>query len=185
MSPLSLISSSEEETRALGRALGRSFSDNNHHPPSPPGPTVLLDGDLGTGKTVLVRGLGDGLGVRSGVRSPSFTLINEYPARDGLLLAHADLYRLEAGEAVDALGLEEYADDPKVILVVEWPDRWALQPREDVLRVAFEALDETRRALTLHAAGPAAEAAALASLRMAACGEWGALEEGEGDGGGR
>ena len=85
MTTLTLRSSSEGATRNLGRLLGRVLR---------PGVTVLLRGDLGAGKTVLVRGVGDELGAK-GVRSPSFTLVNEYRT-PGLLLVHADLYRLDA-----------------------------------------------------------------------------------------
>lgn len=144
MMALTLRSSSEGATRNLGRLLGRVLR---------PGVTVLLRGDLGAGKTVLVRGVGDALGAK-GVRSPSFTLINEYRT-PGLLLVHADLYRLDAGSA-DALGLEEYAGLPDAALLVEWPDRWSFPPREDVLDVRIEALDEGSRRLSLSAAGAGA-----------------------------
>ncbi|MBR1672334.1 MAG: tRNA (adenosine(37)-N6)-threonylcarbamoyltransferase complex ATPase subunit type 1 TsaE [Fretibacterium sp.] len=133
--PFALLSPSEEATRALGRALGLALS---------PGAVVLLDGDLGTGKTILVRGVGDALGV-SGVRSPSFTLVNEYQAREGLLLVHADLYRLDAGGA-EALGLEDYLSLYDAALLVEWPGRWP-SPPEDALRIELRALDEGRRRL--------------------------------------
>lgn len=145
MMALTLRSSSEEATRKLGRLLGWVLR---------PGVTVLLRGDLGAGKTVLVRGVGDALGAK-GVRSPSFTLVNEYRT-PGLLLVHADLYRLDAAGA-DALGLEEYAGLPDAALLVEWPDRWSFPPREDVLDVRIEALDEGARRLSLSAAGTGAE----------------------------
>ena len=140
---LSLISVSEDSTRGIGRALGSNIM---------PGLTVLLYGDLGAGKTVLVRGIGDALGVGDRVRSPSFTLVNEYAA-DKLVLAHADLYRLEAPSDVDALGLEEYMVSPDTALLVEWPERWASPPENNVLKIEIRALDERQRALTFSPVG--------------------------------
>lgn len=159
MTALTLRSSSEGATRNLGRLLGRALR---------PGVAVLLRGDLGAGKTVLVRGVGDELGAK-GVRSPSFTLVNEYRT-PALLLVHADLYRLDAGGA-DALGLEEYAGLPDAALLVEWPDRWSFPPREDVLDVRIEALDEGTRRLSLSAAGAGAEGVlrALAEAARTGC----------------
>ena len=141
---LRIRSSSEEETLRLGRTLGASLV---------PGLTVLLSGELGTGKTVLVRGVGDALGVAR-VRSPSFTLVNEYRT-EKFLLAHADLYRLEPGGAGE-LGLEEYAGED-CVLFVEWPDRWKTPPG-DVLNVAIEAVGETERLFGISARGQKAEA---------------------------
>ncbi|MDR1377847.1 MAG: tRNA (adenosine(37)-N6)-threonylcarbamoyltransferase complex ATPase subunit type 1 TsaE [Synergistaceae bacterium] len=148
---------SEEGTLSLGRALGRALT---------PGMTILLSGDLGTGKTVLARGIGDTLGV-SRVRSPSFTLVNEYVTRK-CTVVHADLYRLEPGETAE-LGLEDYLDEggsgKKCLLLVEWPERWATPPEEDVLRVAIEAEDETKRGFLFSSQGERADAA-LRALRV-------------------
>ncbi|MDR2527524.1 MAG: tRNA (adenosine(37)-N6)-threonylcarbamoyltransferase complex ATPase subunit type 1 TsaE [Synergistaceae bacterium] len=126
-------SSSEEETLYLGRVLGRALL---------PGTTVLLFGELGTGKTALVRGVGEALGATR-VRSPSFTLVNEYRTQ-GLTLLHADLYRLESGE-VETLGLDEESEEPHV-LFVEWPDRWN-SPPQDALKIFIEADGEASRVL--------------------------------------
>ena len=136
------LTHSEEETRDLGRRLGANLTG---------GLCVLLYGDLGAGKTVLVRGVGEALGV-SGVRSPSFTLINEYETGSGLFVVHADLYRLDdAG----SLGLEEYGEDS--VLFVEWPERWKNPPVNDVLMVRFSALNESERLITVDAQGHKAE----------------------------
>lgn len=157
-----LLSHSEEATRALGGALGRALE---------PGMVVLLKGDLGTGKTVLVRGVGEALEA-SGVRSPSFTLVNEYRTKGGLLLVHADLYRLDEN-GVEGLDLEDYLALDGAALLVEWPDRWA-SPPEDALRVELRASDEhneSLRRLTLHPGGPCTEAAARSVLSAVRTGE--------------
>ncbi len=107
-----LISRSEEETRAAGESLASSLRS---------GDTVLLSGDLGMGKTVFARGVAAGLGVDPGqVRSPSFTLVNRYSGR--VPVYHIDLYRVEKLEDMDELGLEEILGGDGVA-VVEWAER--------------------------------------------------------------
>jgi tRNA threonylcarbamoyladenosine biosynthesis protein TsaE len=103
---------SAAETQGLGRELGRELA---------PDGVLLLSGDLGAGKTVLARGIGEALGIAPGeVQSPTFTLIREHQGSGGRLV-HADLYRL-APEDVAGLGLEELLAGPGV-KVVEWAER--------------------------------------------------------------
>jgi tRNA threonylcarbamoyladenosine biosynthesis protein TsaE len=106
------VTRTEEETRALGRDLAGELV---------PDGVLLLSGELGTGKTVLARGIGEGLGIDPReVQSPTFTLIREHRGSGGRLV-HVDLYRLEPAEAA-ALGLEELLAGPGV-KVVEWAER--------------------------------------------------------------
>jgi tRNA threonylcarbamoyladenosine biosynthesis protein TsaE len=113
-----LISRSPEETIRLGETWGREAR---------PGLVIGLTGELGAGKTQLVKGLARGLGITARVTSPSFALVNEY--RDGRLpLFHLDLYRLDTPEQIIAAGLEDYLLDPPGVTVVEWIERWA-QPQ--------------------------------------------------------
>lgn len=109
-----------EATRCLGMALGRSL---------PPGSVILLEGDLGAGKTSLVQGIGAGLGIKDSIDSPTFTLINEY--LDGRVpLYHLDLYRLEIRE-VETLNLEAYWEGiemPLGIVAIEWAERLQYKP---------------------------------------------------------
>ena len=119
---ISFRSDSEEETLCLGRKFGAALG---------PGAVALLSGELGAGKTVFVRGVGMALGATR-VRSPSFTLINEYRC-EKLTVVHADLYRLDdAGE----LCLDEYIDE-RAVLLVEWPERWE-NPPADAVKINFE-----------------------------------------------
>ena len=126
-------SHSEDDTRRIGREFAGTLTGGN---------VVLLFGDLGAGKTVFVRGVCGAFGI-TGVRSPTFTIINEYESSSGLLIVHADLYRLDP-DGVGAVGLDEYAGSDDVITFVEWPERWT-NPPEDSVRVYFSAVSESER----------------------------------------
>ena len=136
------ISHSENDTLKLGQELGKNIL---------PGVTVLLYGDLGTGKTVLVRGVGEALKI-SGVRSPSFTLINEYQSQTGIFLIHSDLYRLDENGA-SMLGLEEFSGASDSVLFIEWPERWKNLPVNDVIKIFLKSLNEFEREIKISASG--------------------------------
>lgn len=125
----SWITHSEAETRALGAVLALELA---------PEGVLLLSGDLGAGKTVLARGIAEGLGIDPDeVQSPTFSLIREHRvAGDARLrLLHADLYRLDPDETA-ALGLEELLAGPGV-KVVEWAERLPFpMPGATVLHLA-------------------------------------------------
>ncbi len=109
-----------EATRSLGIRLGKSL---------PAGSVILLEGDLGAGKTTLVQGIGEGLGITDAIASPTFTLINEYP-EGRLPLYHLDLYRLQPPE-VETLNLESYWEGIEVplgIVAIEWAERLPYLP---------------------------------------------------------
>src|SRR5437868_15312958 len=108
------ISHSPDETAALGEQWGRAAA---------PGWILGLTGDLGAGKTQLVKGLARGLGISAPIQSPTFALVNEY--KEGRLpLAHLDLYRLDTPEQIHGAGLDEYFVKPTGVVVVEWCERW-------------------------------------------------------------
>ena len=108
------------ETQRLGYLLGKHL---------PSGSTILLSGNLGTGKTTLVQGIGRGLGIDESIVSPTFTLINEYI--DGRLpLYHLDLYRLEPSQ-VNGIYPEMYWEGTEVdpgITAIEWWQRLVVKP---------------------------------------------------------
>jgi tRNA threonylcarbamoyladenosine biosynthesis protein TsaE len=110
---VTFISHSPSETESLGERWGRE---------APRGLVIGLSGDLGAGKTQLVKGIARGLGITARVHSPTFTLVNEY---DGgrLPLFHLDLYRLETPEQICSAGLEEFLR-PDVVAAIEWVERW-------------------------------------------------------------
>ncbi len=109
-----------EATRSLGITLGKFL---------PSGSVILLSGELGAGKTTLVQGIGEGLGITDSIVSPTFTLINEY-TEGRLPLYHLDLYRLQL-EEVEALNLESYWEGmemPLGIVAIEWAERLQYLP---------------------------------------------------------
>ena len=100
-----------EDTFALGQALGQMAA---------PGEIYTLDGDLGTGKTVLTQGLAAGLGITEHVNSPTFTIVQEYEG-GRLPLYHFDVYRIGNVEEMDEIGYEDYFYGNGVCLI-EWAD---------------------------------------------------------------
>jgi len=106
------ISHSPAATEALGEQWGRTAG---------PGWVFGLSGDLGAGKTQLVRGIARGLGITARVHSPTFTLVNHYPG-GRLPLFHLDLYRLETPAQIHSAGLDEFLQ-PDGVTVIEWAER--------------------------------------------------------------
>jgi tRNA threonylcarbamoyladenosine biosynthesis protein TsaE len=102
----------EAATAALGARLARLLET---------GDVVRLYGDLGAGKTTLARAVIEALTGEADAPSPTYTLVQSYETRDGRLLAHADLYRLEDEDELDELGLDEALEHGMAL--IEWPDR--------------------------------------------------------------
>jgi tRNA threonylcarbamoyladenosine biosynthesis protein TsaE len=131
---------SDRETEALGERLGASLRG---------GEVVLLYGDLGTGKTVFVRGLARGLGLDpEEVASPTFILMTTYKGR--IALHHADLYRLKGGGDESELGLEELPGSDAV-LAIEWAERLAYEPWTNRVRVRLSHAGEDQRRVDIEA----------------------------------
>jgi tRNA threonylcarbamoyladenosine biosynthesis protein TsaE len=129
------------ETFALGKQIGAQLSG---------GEILLLDGPLGAGKTVFVKGLASGLGIDpEEVTSPSFTLVNPYVGR--LLLFHIDLYRLDVGAAAaNAVDLEELLTDESAVVVIEWAERLGHYPLPaNVWRIAISGDGESARRISI------------------------------------
>jgi len=120
------VSSSPEETEALGQSLARCLK---------PGAVVALQGALGAGKTCLARGIAQGLGIAESVTSPTYTIINEYPGT--VPMYHIDAYRLNTDEDFDSTGAGEYIGAAGVT-VIEWPQRIPRSIPPDAITVQIE-----------------------------------------------
>jgi tRNA threonylcarbamoyladenosine biosynthesis protein TsaE len=130
-----------DETFDLGKRLGAQLSG---------GEIILLDGPLGAGKTVFVKGLAAGLDVDpEEVTSPSFTLVNIYTGRRPLI--HIDLYRLEEGaSAAHAVDLEELLADESAVVIIEWGERLGRYPLPaNVLRMFFRGDGDEVRTISI------------------------------------
>lgn len=137
--PGACTTASVEETEGLGEGLAPALRT---------GDVIALRGPLGAGKTRFVAGLARGLAAQARVRSPTYTLVNEYPGR--IPLVHLDLYRVEPAE-VAGLGLEHYLEHG--VLVVEWGEKLPFARRTDALSLDFAIVSEHERAIIAEAAG--------------------------------
>ena len=131
---------SAEETIALGRKLAAKLK-----PPK----LVVLSGELGAGKTTLVKGIAEGFhaAAEEQVTSPTFTLIHEYRGPKANVF-HVDLYRVDTERELETLGLDDLFDERSVILI-EWGEKFARFERERDVLIAMERLAENERRITL------------------------------------
>jgi len=135
---MTIITNSPTETEALGRDLAAKMR---------PGTVLAFSGDLGAGKTTLIRGIARGLGVSVPVTSPTYTIVNEYDAGT-LPLVHFDMYRLGSADELFEIGWEDYLARPGLI-AVEWSEnvREAFGP--DTIYIQIEKAGEQRRKITI------------------------------------
>jgi tRNA threonylcarbamoyladenosine biosynthesis protein TsaE len=139
MRSLVVRTSGPEETRAVGLALGRSLSGRV---------TLSLEGPLGSGKSVLARGVCEAVGVVGTITSPTFTLLNEYAGTGGRRVIHADCFRLASAEEFRQLGVEDRVDGD-TLLMVEWGDRALGALGEDVIRIELEPGEGNERRIVI------------------------------------
>jgi tRNA threonylcarbamoyladenosine biosynthesis protein TsaE len=132
---------SADETIALGRSLAPMLA-----PPK----LVLLRGELGTGKTTLVKGIAEAFhaAAQEDVTSPTFTLVHEYhgPEAD---LYHIDLYRIDTPRELETLGLDDLMS-PSGVLLVEWGDKFPRFQRERDVEISLERTGETDRRIQVN-----------------------------------
>jgi len=142
---MQLISNSPAETRALGKRLAETLA---------PGTVLAFTGDLGAGKTALISGLAEGLGVTDRVTSPTFTIVNEYWG-GRLPLFHFDLYRLGGGEELYGIGWDDYLARGGVC-AVEWSENApeAMADGERLIRIDLKrGTGDEARIISIEGAG--------------------------------
>ena len=139
---LLLVSDSEDDTVRIGRSIGYALRTSD---------TVLLSGDLGTGKTRMVHGMAEAIDSPIPARSPTFVIVNEYPGT--IHLSHCDLYRLGSIDEVEELALEERLLNGA--LVIEWPEvGGTVLPYDALFLKLFNGDHEDQRIITFTPTGP-------------------------------
>ena len=129
---MTINTSCPAETEALGQKLALQLC---------PGDVLALFGGLGAGKTTFVRGLASGLGVKTPVSSPTYTIVNEYEGE--IPLFHFDMYRLTSADDLFDIGWDDYLQRSGVI-AVEWSENVPEAFGEDTIRITFDAKDRDR-----------------------------------------
>lgn len=137
----------EEQTRAVGRYIGRWILRG--------GMILTLNGNLGAGKTTLVKGIAEELGITDHITSPTFSLMNIYPIpepkKDMQKLIHVDTYRLETTEDLVDIGIEEYLGEKNTVCIVEWPEKIApLLTQKNVLHITIEQTSGDTRIISMN-----------------------------------
>ncbi|MCR4905146.1 MAG: tRNA (adenosine(37)-N6)-threonylcarbamoyltransferase complex ATPase subunit type 1 TsaE [Clostridiales bacterium] len=141
---MEFITNTPEETTQLGRRLGMLLAQRGT--PS----FVAMYGDLGAGKTVFVRGMGSALSPGSRVKSPTYTLVNEY-RRGTIPFFHFDLYRIADAGELDGFGFDEYLT--RGICVAEWSEHLGKDIPEGAVLVTIEKAGESQRRITVNGLG--------------------------------
>ena len=138
--PINETTSSAEQTIKIGQKLAFNLTG---------GDILLLHGDLGAGKTTLVKGLAIGLKIKEGITSPTFTLMNVYNTKK-FKLVHIDTYRLKNADELLEIGVEDYLGDKNTVCVIEWPEKIAsLLKNKKIISVDITHIDENKRKITI------------------------------------
>lgn len=135
------VTNSEQETIDLAIEFASTLLAND---------VILLEGELGAGKTCFVRGLCEGLGGDSTlVNSPTYVIMQEYEVDHGIRLVHIDAYRLSSSEELDTIGWYELLRDQQTIIAIEWPSKIADALPEHAVTVSIEHMQEHERSLII------------------------------------
>ena len=135
-----LTLSSLEDTKKLGKELAEEILKRKGEAAF----VVFLDGDLGTGKTTLVKEIIFALGVKEKVKSPTFTIIEPYELNNENIY-HVDLYRIIDPSELEIIGLREYLNESKAIIFIEWPEKSYGYLKKFDLKISLKHLSENER----------------------------------------
>ena len=136
-----MVSHGEKETWKLGRELGKTLKK---------GDIVALFGELGAGKTVLTKGICEGIGVTERVKSPSFTIMREYDSHPKVSkVYHIDLYRLTAPFSIHLQEIYEHLNKKEGISIIEWADRIEDFLPKDTIKIKIRITGETERQIII------------------------------------
>lgn len=137
---LEFLSHSAEQTISIGRLLVDSLE---------PGQMIVLRGDLGAGKTTLVKGIAEGFraALQEDVTSPTFTLVHEYRGPE-ITLFHLDLYRIDTERELNTLGIDDLRSEPVSILLVEWGEKFESIKGDSDGEITLERIGDLDRKIT-------------------------------------
>ena len=135
-----LTLSSLEDTKKLGQELAKEILKRKGEAAF----IVFLDGDLGTGKTTLVKEIIFALGVKEKVKSPTFTIIEPYELNNENIY-HVDLYRIIDPTELEIIGLREYLNESKAIIFIEWPEKSYGYLKKFDLKISLKHLSKNER----------------------------------------
>jgi len=140
-SNFTLITKSPEETAAFGKDISVKLRDKD---------IVALYGDLGSGKTQIVKGICAGLGVKETVNSPTFIIVNEYTSEKIKNIYHFDLYRMKTEDEIINIGFDDYLNNSGIILI-EWPEHAERLLPDEIIKIhlAHSVEDENHRYIRL------------------------------------
>lgn len=137
---MKVTTTSNQETADYGQKLASTLTG---------GDILCLYGDLGAGKTTLVKGIARGLGIKDNITSPTFTLMNFYKGTNTTLI-HIDTYRLKNEQELVEIGALDYIGQPDTIAIIEWPEKIAgLLKNKKVINVIIDHQEETVRSITI------------------------------------
>lgn len=141
MPPESFLTNSADETVALGASLAPMLRDAR---------VVLLRGDLGSGKTTLVKGIAEAFqaAAQEDVTSPTFTLIHEYQGPERTLY-HIDLYRIDTERELATLGIEDLSNEAGALLLIEWGEKFDRLKKLRDVEILLERTGESSRRITI------------------------------------
>lgn len=142
---MEIITTDQAATRAFGKELAKKLKG---------GDILCLLGELGSGKTTLVKGIAEGLNISGDIVSPTFTLLQLYPLpqphNGARQLAHIDTYRLENSAELIAIGAEDYLGAADTIAIIEWPEKITeLLKNKKVVSITFDHLKENQRSIKM------------------------------------
>ncbi len=141
---MEIITNSKEETYEFGKKTAKHFKGGN---------ILLLVGELGAGKTTLMKGLAAGFGIKNEITSPTFTLMNHYHIHDQKIknLVHIDTYRLKDEQELIDIGIEDYLCEPESLCVIEWPEKITeLLKNKKIIIINIEHVEENKRKITMN-----------------------------------
>lgn len=140
---MEIITKTTEETTEFGQKLAHQLNG---------GGILLLKGELGAGKTTLVKGLALGLGIQNEITSPTFTLMNIYPVNLEKIktLVHIDTYRLKNEQDLLDIGVEDYLGQPNTLCIIEWPEKIAgLLKNKNTTTITIEHNTDNQRKINI------------------------------------